>query len=118
MITFTPQLAQVIRPNVLDYPAEDLEPTVLPFIRDVKGKRRFWDVSPTGDYDTDWHIGERYALELLAYLARSQFPFLFTWVVMAMPGEEDRSGIEAGFLGTIGAWLEWIGREALKETDA
>ena len=66
----------------------------------------FWNVTPSGDYQKDWDSGDSMGLEALEFMAgRADFGLpgdLLVRVVLDMPREDDRTGIELGFLRCIG----------------
>ncbi len=101
----TPVVTGVIRPFLSYFNPEDLEITDLPFVtnhgKGKKATRSFWDVKPNGNYLDECLIGEAYALEALQYMMAKKLPSLVTWAVLDMPREENRSGIEIGFISTI-----------------
>ena len=71
-----------------------------------KGGVIFWNVDPSGDYTNDWESGELLGLEALEFMARETETGLsgdlLVRVVLAMPREDDRTGVELGFLRCIG----------------
>jgi len=87
----------------------------LPFVRSELTKqereklgagRDFWHVHPTGRYEVDYTTGEGYAHVLMRYeryerMAGRGFGTL-VWIVGAMRRRRKWSGIENGFLATIG----------------
>lgn len=91
------------RPNARD----------LPFVT-PKGKGlNFWSVQPVGDYVEQCTQGEELALVALEYMAVKELPDSFlSWVVMAMPRKEDRTGVEVGFLYCIGTFAALYRRVA------
>lgn len=77
----------------------------LPFVTDVKSgrlsdKRCFWDVSPTGDIETDNKTGKDFAALALEYANQAGLPCLVNWMIIDM-NFDCRSGIELGFLSNI-----------------
>jgi hypothetical protein len=59
-------------------------------------------VKPTGRYGDENIVGNQYPLEFLAYSMRDPAGHtLITAIVADMPSEEDRSGVEVGFLATL-----------------
>lgn len=77
----------------------------LPFVKDVKRKRSFWHVEPTGDHEKDWDTGVVYALDAIDYMKKSHMQAGFLQqVVSEMPPNwlsADHS-IKIGFLSTFG----------------
>ena len=66
--------------------------------------RNFWNVRPSGDYSADSVLGQKYALEYLAYEAsidHNESPNILGWIVADMPRE--LTGVEVGFFSIIGA---------------
>jgi hypothetical protein len=91
------------------------------------GGRCWWKVKATGNYEKDCHIGERLALEYLAYEERDQGAGCLQMIVGDMPRK--LTGVEIAFLqmvcfaATTGAyrareiskyWDRCTGRERLK----
>ena len=81
----------------------------LSFVRDPAPNSRrnvqrcFWHVEPTGDYVVDGDMGARFAIELLRYQrAEEDGPSYLPLIVRDMPAGSSHTGIETGFLGTIG----------------
>jgi hypothetical protein len=79
----------------------------LPFVFDqapksrTNPKRSFWHVEPTGDFHKDCRKGSEFAFELLRYEQEEKSGTSFlAMIVRQMP--RDLSGIEVGFLETIG----------------
>lgn len=70
----------------------------LPFMYD----RSCWHVEPTFDWAADCGVGSDYAI-LYIDLARSEFAPPLCWIVRDMIRVGQWTGIEAGFLSTIGA---------------
>ena len=65
-------------------------------------RRCFWSVEPTGDYQEDWRMGYRLAIEFLRYEVLDQGgPGHLQWVVGDMR-ESPHDGIAGGFLNTVG----------------
>jgi len=100
-----PVVTGQLRPHVAFLSRNELEPTQLPFVTDRRQGRKtvrsFWDVRPNGDYGDECLMGQAYALEALQYMMMTGFTPLLTWIVMDMPRESERTGIEVGFLSTI-----------------
>jgi hypothetical protein len=78
-------------------------PLDLPFVRDIRRKRCFWDVATTGRHNEDYLIGISYALETIAYLRKARPSLLLSHVVSAMPRE--LGPLEGGFLCTLGEFI-------------
>jgi hypothetical protein len=73
----------------------------LPFMgKKPNGRTLCWKVEPTGDWLADNEIGEQYARMLLK-LRTSRRPLLCL-IVRDMIATGRYTGIEAGFLGTLG----------------
>jgi hypothetical protein len=74
----------------------------LPFVVDrpkgTRGGRRFWHVSPTGDYLADYELGAQLAQQYLEF--RDCMPPSLGWIVGDMP--RNLTGVEAGFLAIVG----------------
>ncbi len=71
------------------------------------GGLNWWDVKPSGDYGEEWHQGELLALEALSLMAKEEdLPrgHLLGPVVHAMPHEEEKTGVELGFVNCIGTF--------------
>ena len=90
----------------------DTDPvTRLSFVADRDGKvlpkptgrqfpRCFWHVKPTGDHIADCRLGERLALEYLAYEEANEGPVcLLQWIVADMPRKLGQ--IETSFFTTV-----------------
>lgn len=81
--------------------------TMLPFVRDIgkgkKSKRSFWHTETTGDYSSDWQLGEKYGMLLLEHLKKGENTHLLGWCVddMHQTSPEDAKGIKLGFLSFI-----------------
>ena len=79
----------------------------LPFVADWSdgGGRCYWHVEPSGDYARDCDTGTEYAF---AYLRHCQVGGLtrLQQIVAAMPHGRF-SGVEVGFLSTIGCVAAW-----------
>ena len=80
----------------------------LPFVRDrapnsrTNMRRCFWHVEPTGEYDKDCRTGARFALDFLRYEAAGEpGSGYLALIVKDMPAGAP-TGIEVGFLQTIG----------------
>jgi hypothetical protein len=91
------------------------------------GRRCWWNVKATGNYEKDCHVGERLALEYLAYEERDRGAGCLQLIVSDMPRK--LTGIETSFLMMVcfaartGAhrareisayWDRCTGREGLK----
>lgn len=72
----------------------------------------FWSVLATGDYGTDVATGRSYALELLDYIRETGDAPILSRLMDSFPSGARRSGIEIGFLTSIG--LAAAGFPALK----
>ena len=78
----------------------------LPFVADNKPGRRsknrcFWQVSPTGDYETDCATGKSYSQMAVKFARENGNESCFiSWMVNDM-NLDDVSGIEVGFLSGI-----------------
>jgi hypothetical protein len=84
---------------------EQASPTELSFVVDRKNGRKrlprcFWNVQPTRRYSADLKTGRHLALEYLRFCQRGNVPL--AWIIMDMPRQEDRSGIDIGFLSVVG----------------
>ncbi|TPW26043.1 hypothetical protein [Pararhizobium mangrovi] len=66
----------------------------------AKGRRHFWRVKPTGNYNIDCRMGRKLALEYLAWSEIGDAPPLLAQIVSDMPG--CRTGMEVGFLELVG----------------
>lgn len=107
-------------PNSADCPIARLS-----FVADRDGKalpkpergqweRCFWNVRPSGHYAKDCATGRALALEFLAYEAEDEGgPGALQLIVKDMP--RDLTGIEIGFLSTVGraagASVRWAREE-------
>ena len=94
-------LAYTVRPLIPICAADELKVTDLPFVKNRKGRRCFWHVSPTGRYAEDCIIGNYYALEAVAYMRAKGFPPLLGWIARDMPRADDYTGVEVGFMHAI-----------------
>jgi hypothetical protein len=98
--------------------------TALPFVFDhapksrISPHRSFWHVQPAGDYQEDCRTGSRYAIEYLRLMAsddRFDGGGYLAMIVDHMHttlAEQERSGIEIGFLQTIGFAASFGWRQA------
>ena len=79
----------------------------LSFVTRRPGRGRglnYWSVTPEEDYAKQWRQGGLLALEALTFMANDRPPSgdLLTHVALDMPRCDERTGVELGFLKTIG----------------
>jgi hypothetical protein len=82
----------------------------LPFVKYDGGRSVvWWNVTPTGKWVTDFNVGRRYALKFWEVCGSGRkFPLEFQQVILGMLTKAKNykgagySGIEAGFLLTVG----------------
>jgi hypothetical protein len=98
--------------------------TALPFVFDhapksrIDPRRSFWHVEPLGDYKEDCRTGSRYAIEYLRLVADDDrfdgggYLAMIVDHMRAALAEKERSGIEVGFLQTIGFAARFGWRQA------
>lgn len=93
-------------------PARQASILDLPFVRNCtlaeqragRGKRIFWSVKPTGDWQKDCEIGELYAALALDYMVNADMTVL-SWIATDMAHDApSKCGIRAGFMNRIGRY--------------
>ena len=73
----------------------------------------FWSVTPEEAYAKQWRQGELIALDALAFMANDGPPRgdLLLQVALDMPRRDDCTGVEFGFMRTIGDFAALARRE-------
>ncbi|MFC3724424.1 EF-hand domain-containing protein [Neoaquamicrobium sediminum] len=69
------------------------------------GKKSFWNVAPTDNWDADVAAGKKLALELRDYLSEDGSPMMVRRIFNDMEPSADLSGISVGFMSGIASMI-------------